>query len=163
MVTDAPSHTKTDTLLINGTALAVGNSAVLLRGPSGSGKSDLALRCLFMPPATIKGEAVRLISDDYILLSRLNDRVVASAPQTIRGQIEVRGLGLYSMPTLDSVDLVLVADLVQRDEVERMPDPLPYEEFLGLAVPVVKMAPFEASAAHKLMMAVLYGIPRSEV
>ena len=64
-----------DTLLVHATAVAIDGEAILLRGPSGSGKSDLALRL-------IDGGA-QLVADDQTLLRREGERVLASAPPAI--------------------------------------------------------------------------------
>ena len=62
------------TLLVHATAVAIGGRAVLLRGPSGSGKSDLALRLI--------DAGAELVSDDQSLLERRGDTVVVRAPPT---------------------------------------------------------------------------------
>ena len=107
----------TETLLMHATTVAIDGGAILLRGPSGSGKSDLALRL-------IDGGA-QLVADDQTLLQRVGDRVLAAAPPTIAGLIEIRGIGIIKMDTAAPVPLVLIADLVGlhevAHEVERMP------------------------------------------
>ena len=102
---------------------------------------------------------MKLVSDDYVTLSQSQNRILVNAPETIAGQIEVRGLGIYSVPCVNNVELVLIADLVDLGEIERYPDPLPHETFFGIALPVIRIAPFEASAAHKLLMALINGVP----
>ena len=75
-----------------------------------------------------------------------------SAPATIAGQMEVRGLGLIAMPSVASAPLRLVVDLVPSAEIERMP--LPRDcGFLGCTIPAIALAPFEASAPAKLRLA----------
>jgi HPr kinase/phosphorylase len=132
-----------DTVLIHATAVAIASEAILLRGPSGSGKSDLALRL-------IDGGA-QLVADDQTLLRRVGDRVLASAPAAIAGLLEVRGVGIVKMETTDLAPLVLIADLVLSGDVERLPERR-VETILGLCVPVIDLAPFEASAAAKLRL-----------
>ena len=75
-----------DTLLVHGTVVAIEGEAMLLRGPPGAGKSDLALRL-------IDGGA-RLVADDQALLRRADNQVLARAPAAIAGLIEVRGVGI---------------------------------------------------------------------
>jgi serine kinase of HPr protein (carbohydrate metabolism regulator) len=130
-------------LLVHATAVSIEGGAVLLRGPSGSGKSDLALRL-------IDGGA-RLISDDQTLLRRERDRVLAEAPAAIAGLLEVRGVGLFRVETIAAVPLVLIADLTLSDAIERLPEQR-FETVLGLRVPAVDLAPFEASARAKLRL-----------
>ena len=130
-------------MLVHATAVAIEGEAILLRGPSGSGKSDLALRL-------IDGGA-QLVADDQTLLQRVEDRVLASAPADIAGLLEVRGVGIVRMETTELVPLVLIADLVLSGDVERLPERR-VETILGLCVPVTALAPFEASAAAKLRL-----------
>jgi len=133
-------------LLVHATAVAIDGRTVLLRGPSGSGKSDLGLRLI--------DAGARLVSDDQSELRRIGDRVLVRAPATIFGLIEVRGVGIVRLPALSDAPLALIADLVAPDRVERLPQPR-RERVLGLDVPVVAIAPFEASAVAKLRAALL--------
>ena len=130
--------------LVHATAVAIDGGAVLLRGPPGCGKSDLALRL-------IDGGA-RLIADDQAVLLRRDNRIQVRAPATIVGLLEVRGVGILRLDTLDGAPLALVVDLVPAAQVERLPEPR-WETVLGLAVPLIALAPFEASAAAKLRFA----------
>lgn len=134
-----------DRLLIHASAVAIGGNAVLLRGPSGCGKSDLALRLI--------DAGARLVADDQSELRREGDAVVVRAPATIAGLIEVRGLGILRLDVLAEAPVVLVADLVAADTIERLPSPRVVELF-GLALPLIDVAPFEASAVAKLRLAV---------
>ena len=129
---------------VHGTAVALGGDGVLLRGPSGSGKSDLALRLI--------AEGARLVSDDQTELRRLGDQVRMSAPATIVGQIEIRGVGIVKLPAIPSARLTLVVDLVPRDAIERMPEPQTCT-LLDLEFPRISLTPFEASATAKLRFA----------
>ncbi len=130
--------------LTHGTCVTLDGVAVLLRGPSGSGKSDLALRL-------IDGGA-RLIADDQTLVDMRDGRLVASAPETIAGEMEVRGIGILAVEAETSGILGLVVDLVA-DPPERMPEP-ETTEILGVALPLLRLNPFEASATVKLRLAV---------
>ena len=135
-------------LLVHGTCVAYGARAALLRGPAGSGKSDLALRFLF----ACAGDAV-LIADDRVCLIAAGNRLVARPPETIVGLIEVRGIGIVEVPHRDRAELELIVDLAPPDEIERLPpDPLPATEILGISVAVTKLAAFEASSAIKLKL-----------
>jgi serine kinase of HPr protein (carbohydrate metabolism regulator) len=131
-------------LLIHATAVALDNRAVLLRGPSGSGKSDLALRLI--------DAGARLVADDYSQLWREGDAILVRAPETLSGLIEARGIGILRVDPVATAPLALIADLVAPQSVERLPEPHS-ETIFGLAIPVVAIAPFEASAAVKLRLA----------
>ena len=128
---------------IHGTAVAINGAGVLLRGPSGSGKSDLALRL-------IDAGAV-LVADDRVALSRDGAEVAAVAPEAIGGKLEVRGLGIVRLPAV-SAPLRLIVDLVESDDVERLPKARE-TVLLGVALPVLELAPFEASAPVKVRLA----------
>src|SRR5689334_24249403 len=85
------------TELVHGTCVALGRRAALLRGPSGAGKSDLALR--FLALSNEDGEKALLVADDQVFVgSNGSGELVASAPPTIAGKIEVRGLGIIEVP-----------------------------------------------------------------
>lgn len=138
---------------VHGTAIALGGEGVLLRGPSGAGKSDFALRLI--------DQGGRLVADDQTELRREGDEIIMSAPATIAGQIEVRGLGIVAVPSVASAPLRLVVDLLPSGEIERMP--LPRDcGFLGCTIPAVALAPFEASAPAKLRLA-LRGLAQNVV
>jgi len=140
--------------LVHGTCVAFGAHAALLRGSSGSGKSDLALRFLALPADG--GTAPHLVADDQVLVEALADTLVVSAPDTLAGKLEVRGLGIMTLPHLEQAKLVLIVDLVANDEVPRMPpEPLPHTTLLGVSVPNLQLASFEDSAPLKLKMALI--------
>lgn len=128
---------------LHATSVAIDGRVVLLRGPSGSGKSDLALRLI--------DRGAALVSDDYTLVKRIDGRLVATAPDTIRGMMEVRGIGLVAMAALTDAPVALIADLF--DPVDRMPLEPVHRTVAGIAVPVVKISPFEASAPIKVELA----------
>ena len=130
--------------LIHGTCVALNGVTVLLRGPSGSGKSDLALRL-------IDGGG-RLVADDQTLVEIQGGRLIATAPETIAGKMEVRGVGVLAVEMEKSGILGLVVDLVANPP-ERMPES-ETTEILGMALPLLRLDPFKASAAAKLRLAV---------
>lgn len=133
--------------LVYGTAVAIDGRAVLLRGPSGSGKSDLALRL-------IEGGA-QLVADDQTRLVREGDRLLASAPDTIAGQLEVRGVGIVPVGNVRRAPLDMVIDLVPAEQVERFPDAGSCR-YLDVSVPLLSLAPFEASTPAKVRLALAH-------
>jgi HPr kinase/phosphorylase len=141
--------------LVHGTCVALGKRAALLRGESGSGKSDLALRFLALPG----NEELRpyLVADDQVWVEAASDgQVMASVPETLAGLIEVRGLGIAEMPFLSTAPLVLVCDLVAVDQMPRLPpDPWDRTVLAGVPLPSLILSAFEASAPLKLRMALL--------
>src|SRR5260370_36131029 len=103
--------------------------AVLLRGPYGSGKSDLAFSLIEGGP--------RLIADDQTHLAKKGHALIASPPPALAGMIEVRGVGIVKLARgqlLAEAALALLVDLVRPEEVERMPEP-PRETLQDVAPP----------------------------
>jgi HPr kinase/phosphorylase len=130
---------------LHGTCVELDGCGVLLRGPSGAGKSDLALRLI--------DAGALLVADDQVRLRRDAGRLVASAPPAAAGFLEVRGLGAVAVASRATAVLGLVVDLVAPDAVERMPEAATVA-FLGIGVPLLRLAPFEPSAVAKLRLAV---------
>jgi HPr kinase/phosphorylase len=137
---------------VHATAISMDGRAALIRGESGAGKSDLALRCLALSPSLLFPVTPLLVADDRVRLERTGDRVLASAPETIRGHMEVRGAGIIEVPSADNSHVVLVVDLVSPSDVPRMPDPSLRAPLLGVDLPLLRLAPFEASAPIKLLI-----------
>lgn len=142
-------------ILVHGTCVelaGVGVGAgigVLLRGPPGSGKSDLALRLI--------GAGARLVADDQVEIRRAGDgltaaALIAAAPPAIAGLLEVRGLGPVRLAAAGTAPLGLVIDLVGAAAVDRLPPPAT-AEYQGVALPLYRLAPFEASAPDKVRLA----------
>ncbi len=138
--------------LVHATCVAVegaeGPLGILLRGSSGAGKSDLALRLI--------DRGARLVADDQCEL-RLEDgtagsRLMARAPAGIAGMLEVRGLGIVEVPALAEAPVALVADLVPAEAVERLPE-RQTEAILGRELPRIALNAFEAAAPAKLHLA----------
>jgi len=124
------------------------DAGVLLRGPSGAGKSDLAFRM-------IEAGAARLIADDRTAVVAGPDGPVLIAPPRLAGRIEVRGLGIVTLPAgrrAASARLRLIVDLVPRAAVPRLPEPL-RETALGVPIPLVRLHAFDASTPAKIRRA----------
>ena len=124
---------------LHATSVAIGGHAVLLQGVSGTGKSDLALRLI--------DRGAVLISDDQTLLVRQGTLLVARAPSTIRGQMEVRGLGIISLPQIDDVPVALIVRL--GTEPMRMPERR-QRRLAGVVVREVAFEAFHASTPIKI-------------
>lgn len=129
----------------HGTVLDVAGRGVMLRGPSGSGKSDLALRLI--------DRGAVLVADDQVLLEQRRLGVVASSPPSLYGLLEVRGLGIQSIPAIRQTVLHLVVDLCSRDDVPRMPEP-ECVEMAGHEIALVRLNAFEQSTPIKIELAV---------
>ncbi len=129
---------------VHGTSVALEGGGLLLRGPSGSGKSDLALRLI--------DAGARLVADDQTELRLAGGGIEMRAPAAIAGKMEARGLGILRVPTVPGAPLSLVVELVAPERIERLPEP-EFCTLLGLSVPLLRLAPFEASAPAKLRLA----------
>ncbi|HEV2000219.1 MAG TPA: HPr kinase/phosphatase C-terminal domain-containing protein [Xanthobacteraceae bacterium] len=99
---------------VHATAVLVGNRAALIRGPAGSGKTRLAL-ALIDAAHTGALPFARLVADDRVRLSVAHGRLIAAAPDTIRGLAEVRGLGIRTLPYEARAVVGLVVDLAAAD------------------------------------------------
>ncbi|MEQ8165622.1 MAG: HPr kinase/phosphatase C-terminal domain-containing protein [Alphaproteobacteria bacterium] len=133
---------------IYATSVELGGKGVLLRGASASGKSDLALRLL--------DRGARLIADDQTCLVATPETLLLTAPAAITGKLEVRGIGIVDVDPAQDVPLCLVVDLVAPADVERLPDSALWAVELDggrFTAPLIRLAPFEASAAAKLALA----------
>ncbi|MBT5496638.1 MAG: serine/threonine protein kinase [Alphaproteobacteria bacterium] len=130
---------------VHATAVMIEEKGVLLRGPSGSGKSDLALRLI--------DDGAVLIADDRTALTHRDGSVVAQCPASIAGQLEVRGIGIVDLPYIAEATLSMIVDLVSSDQVDRLPVRR-MEELLGCRISSITVAPFEASAPAKIKMAI---------
>jgi HPr kinase/phosphorylase len=139
-VSQAPSH-----IQIHASCVELGGTGVLLLGEPGSGKSDLALRLI--------DAGARLVADDRTELRRDGVRLVASPPATIAGRMEVRGVGIVPLAHVAECVVGLAVDLVASERVERLPN-AQNRTWLGIDVPLLALAPFEASAPAKIRLAV---------
>lgn len=128
---------------IHATTVASDGRAVLICGPSGSGKSDLALRLI--------DRGWQLVSDDQTIVHRAGDGLRASAPATIAGKLEVRGIGIVEMQHVDDVPVHLAVELTS--EIQRLPDDARERRILGVAVPMISVDAMTASAAAKVVLA----------
>jgi HPr kinase/phosphorylase len=141
------------TQTIHGTGLALGDKGVLIRGASGTGKSDLALRCLAMPPNQIIPLQSQLIADDRVVLTMKGGAIWMEAPDPIAGLIEVRGIDIVAVGPPASARLTLIVDLVPvSSPIERLPNPHT-TALLGNQIATLALHGFEASAAIKLLLA----------
>jgi serine kinase of HPr protein (carbohydrate metabolism regulator) len=131
-------------MIAHATCIALAGAGVLLRGPSGSGKSNLALRLM--------ERGARLVADDCTALSRDGDAVLARAPETVRGVMEVRGVGVVRVPYQESIAVDLIVDLLPAPDAERVPEP-GSDELLGRPVRRIALHAFEEAALAKLELA----------
>ena len=128
---------------IHASTVALDGRAVLITGPSGSGKSDLALRLL--------DRGFALVSDDQTIVKRDGDRLVATAPPNIAGKLEIRGIGIVDIDRLSDVPVALIVELTS--EIERIPDDSRERLILGVRLPLISIDAMTASAPSKVAIA----------
>jgi len=128
---------------LHASTVAIDGRAVLITGPSGSGKSDLALRLL--------DRGFTLVSDDQTIVKRSGDRLIATAPPTIAGKLEIRGIGIIEMEREDTAPVALVVELTS--DIQRLPDDSRERPILGVSVPLISIDALTASAPSKVALA----------
>lgn len=106
-------------LTIHGGCVLVGEAGVLVRGPSGSGKSALARR--LVAAAAASGRFARLVADDRVRLHACHGRLIARPVPAIAGLSEMRGVGVVAGPHEAGAVVRLVVDIA-RESPERLPD-----------------------------------------
>jgi serine kinase of HPr protein (carbohydrate metabolism regulator) len=145
-----------ESTMLHGTCLSVDGEGVLLLGPPGAGKSDLALRLVDQPGFGIDGilRNARLVADDQVVITRRGNDLQASAPAALKGKLEIRGLGIAPLPADDDVTLRLAVRLERAPDIERLPDLAgSCLVILGLGLPLVQVDPFAASAPARVRAA----------
>lgn len=128
---------------LHASTVARDGRAVLIAGPSGAGKSDLTLRLL--------DRGFTLVSDDRTIVRKDGERLVASAPPTLAGKLEIRGLGIVEMERVDNIPVALLVELTS--DIQRMPDDSRERPLLGVRLPLVSIDAMTASAPAKVAVA----------
>ena len=113
--------------IVHGSAVAFGGRGVLILGGSGSGKSGLALALI--------GRGAALVADDRVLLTRRGRALLASAPATIAGLIEARGVGVLRLQAVPEAVVTLAVDL-DRPPAARMPQGATIT-YLGISIELI--------------------------
>ena len=132
----------TSTVPVHATTIAIDGRGVMIEGPSGAGKSDLALRLI--------DRGAMLVSDDYTEITAADGVLIAAPPATIAGQIEVRGVGIVSLPHRAEIPVALLVTL--GGGVDRMPE-TQVRMVAGVIVATIALDAFEASAPIKVEIA----------
>ena len=128
---------------LHASTVALDGRAVMITGPSGSGKSDLALRLL--------DRGFTLVSDDQTIVRRDGERLVATAPPQIAGKLEIRGIGIVDMERVSDVPVALLVELTS--DIQRLPDDSRERPILGARLPLITIDALTASAASKVGLA----------
>ena len=120
----------------------------LIEGPSGTGKSDLAIRMM--------ANGFRVVADDRVIVWKSNGRLYGKAPEALSGLLEARGVGIVPQTPLNLCEIVLLVECRREPgAVERIPEAA-HEEVLGVKLPRIELWPFEAAGPAKLRRALEY-------
>jgi len=128
---------------LHASTVATNGRAVVITGPSGSGKSDLALRLI--------DRGFALVSDDRTVVKRDGDRLVAASAPNIGGKLEIRGIGIVDVESVSDVAVALIVEL--KSNIDRIPDDSRDRLILGVPVPLISIDAMTASAAAKVAFA----------
>ena len=127
---------------IHATAVLAGPKAVLIRGPSGSGKSLLAWNLINAPSQGLL-PFTRLVGDDRLHVEAAHGRLLVRPAEALAGLVEVRGLGIRKVPFEGTAVVGLVVDLAAPDS-ERLPErKSAIAEVAGITLPRLAVAPWE--------------------
>lgn len=133
---------------LHASAVALAGRGVLIRGPARSGKSALVLALLRRGP--LPDVTAELVADDRVDVEAVDGGVRLTAPETLKGLLEISGIGIVTEPTRPAADLWLVADLAPLDTLSRHPGSLS-TEILGLSFPLLRLPRQEAALAADIL------------
>lgn len=132
-------------------SVLLGETVILIEGPSGSGKSSLMFG--LVEQLSRQGLVAGIISDDQTCLEEVENTVVASAPEEIAGKAELRGYGIIGIrPVQTDLPVSLIVRLVSDNVIERMPQEKT-QEVLGVELPCVEVPVRHETAAVRIVLA----------
>jgi len=133
---------------IHATAILMDGKGVILRGPSGSGKSDLALRLI--------DRGAVLIADDRVDIFSENDDLHCTAPANLSGLLEVRGVGIIKLECAPKAPIDLIVDLEDLASQSRLPETGTIELY-AQTLRHLRLSAFAASTPAKIRLALTLG------
>lgn len=124
-------------------SIALEDAGVMILGPSSSGKSDLALRLIDC--------GATLISDDITICKKKENNITLFCEKNICGKIEVRGMGIFTVPYVEDVKLKLVIKMTE-SPIERLPNKKEFYKILGNYIPLIYISKKDISANAKVKL-----------
>ena len=135
------------------TAIVIGTTGLLFIGPSGSGKSAVALHCI--EAARARGLFAALVSDDQVLITEAHGRLIARAPESIAGLAEVRGAGIVTVETIEAAVLTRAIRPMEPPFTERLPPEGETVEILpSVPLPLTRLPLFAGVSAFSTLAAI---------
>ena len=125
---------------MHSTSVVIDDNGVLILGDSGSGKSDLALRLI--------DNGATLISDDISICRKNSNNIYLYCPPEIKGLLEVREIGIITVPFVERIKLRLVVNLKSNNN-ERFPKDSSFR-ILGIKIPIINIEGKNSSAVAKI-------------
>ena len=125
---------------MHSSSVVIDDNGVLILGDSGSGKSDLALRLI--------DNGATLISDDISICRKNSNNIYLYCPPEIKGLLEVREIGIITVPFVERIKLRLVVNLKSNNN-ERFPKDSSFR-ILGIKIPIINIEGKNSSAVAKI-------------
>ena len=125
---------------MHSSSVVIDDNGVLILGDSGSGKSDLALRLI--------DNGATLISDDVSICKKNLNNIYLYCPPEIKGLLEVREIGIITVPFVERIKLRLVVNLKSNNN-ERFPKESSFR-ILGIKIPIINIEGKNSSAVAKI-------------
>ncbi|MBC33986.1 MAG: aldolase [Rickettsiales bacterium] len=122
------------------TSVVLEDAGLMIAGPSGIGKSDLALRLI--------DSGATLISDDITICKKIGNELKLFAPKKTRGLLEVREIGIINVPYVENVRLLSIV-ILNMNNLERMPNER-FKTIKGIKVPIFGLHGNHPSAVIKI-------------
>jgi len=122
------------------TSVVIEDCGIMIIGCSGCGKSDLALRLI--------DSGATLISDDVTICKKRKNGIFLYSPKETKGLLEVREIGIITVPFTENVKLSLLVELIDK-EGERMPKRTK-NILLGVKIPKIQIFGKNPSSVAKV-------------
>lgn len=126
---------------LHATCVTLKGKGVLICGKPGSGKSSLALQLM--------DRGALLVSDDQTFLTQKGETLIAQPPSSLKGLLEVRGVGICPFPHQDQSPIALWVDICEEKDVERLPNQ-DFIEYYTIQVPYLKIKKNDPLGAIKV-------------